>query len=152
MFDHELTAQQKCVRGTLVHGLNNADMDLLDEFENGPTDKLEIQEPIVSNWIACRDDLIRLAQEYERKILVVYPLGNSTPLTQLKSRDQKSNPEAYDLVTDHPGLLPDPDKMRSSSSGVEANVYVWRSDLKDQLKPELWSYREFVEDSLHAWI
>ncbi|PBL03483.1 hypothetical protein ARMGADRAFT_1004219 [Armillaria gallica] len=33
LFDRELTQEEKCVRGTLVHGLTNMDILLLDAFE-----------------------------------------------------------------------------------------------------------------------
>jgi hypothetical protein len=128
LFGRELKAEEKCVQGTLVIGLTESDLDVLDVFE-GDVCLLVSQ--------ICVPKLILSRKEYVRERVAVHPLES---LAGLSSEPSTFTAESL-IMAAPPSELAGP---------VEAQTYVYNS-LSD-LKAELWSFDGFVKNNAWKWV
>ncbi|KAH9850314.1 hypothetical protein C2E23DRAFT_836025 [Lenzites betulinus] len=136
----DLSPEDRTVRGTLVQGLNDRDISLLDLFEG---------------------------DEYTRDVVAVHPLG---PLAQLSpASDQMhtapraapastqtlgAQPDAGDATTDAyvvPRTAPKLPPLQQLAPAVYAQTYIYADSLSG-LSAELWSYDDFVRESAWKWV
>ncbi|PIL35653.1 hypothetical protein GSI_02383 [Ganoderma sinense ZZ0214-1] len=129
----EPPADQRNVRGTLVTGLNDKDIALLDLFEG---------------------------DEYTRESVLVHPLGpftalSSTPVPRTTTPSvgaasiplSQSTTNAYLVPLTAPELPP----LDLLPPPLPAQTYIYAGPLSD-LSPELWSYEDFVRENAWKWV
>ncbi|KAI0306310.1 hypothetical protein B0F90DRAFT_1808046 [Multifurca ochricompacta] len=133
LFERELTPEDKSVRGTLVNGLTNRDVALLDIFEGNA--------PKFTYFVAQRF----WEQEYIRSGVFVHPLS---PFTPVPADAETSDAIEGNLI---PADLPPLPSANELAHTIPAQTYVWCQD-DDDLDKELWSFEEFVRNNAWKWI
>jgi hypothetical protein len=130
MFKGELEPEERSVRGTLVTGLTDADMVLLDIFEGNVRRPLELI--VIPD---CRP------KEYGLKKVFVHPLGTFCDLESDNSLEKSGS-----IVPTSPPPLP-PISDLPDSMEVETYIYARMANLN----PDLWSFEEFVKNNAWKW-
>ncbi|EJF64746.1 hypothetical protein BD309DRAFT_945513 [Dichomitus squalens] len=126
----EPPANELNVRGSLVTGLNDNDIALLDLFEG---------------------------DEYTRENVLVHPLGPLTSLSHtppprtaipnIGSSPSNAATDAYIVPLRAPELPP----LDALPPPLPAQTYIYAGPLRD-LSPELWSYEDFVRENAWKWV
>lgn len=119
------------MRGTLVTGLEEADIELLDIFEGNVR---QVRIPV------CTHIFSPTHQEYIRENISAYPLAAFVPLSSPES------PSAVPLGTPPP--LPPLDSL---TAPIPAQTYVWSQPIS-RLSSNIWEYTDFMRDSAHKWV
>jgi len=120
----DLDFEQRSVRGTLVQGLTEADIEYLDVFEG---------------------------DEYTRETVRVHPLEAIVPLNATISDDiqpQSSGASPTSIAPKDPAPLPERAALTPS---IECQTYIWCHPISE-LEKELWSFAEFVKMNSYKWI
>lgn len=128
--DRKLDQEERSVRGTLVTGLTELDIRVLDMFEGTVCNFSSFFEFFKINLCF---------QEYTREKVDVHPLGPLIGVSNY-SIDQDS------LVPAHPAPLPSLSQM---TNVIKAETYVYRD--KNNLMAELWSFDDFVKNNAWKW-
>ncbi|VDC04759.1 unnamed protein product [Peniophora sp. CBMAI 1063] len=95
---------------------------------------------LTSNDIRLLD--IFEGSEYTRDPVRVHPLGPASPPPLAASH------ATQDFVPATTNPLPKPDEL---APAVQASAYVWSNPVTE-LKPELWSFEDFVRDNAWKWV
>lgn len=117
--------EEDFVQGSLVIGLTEANMTLLDYFEGGVS-VMSAYHPHYSE---------QPSQLYRRESIKIHKLAELAPFVDV---DVKVLSSSIDRV---------PENL---SEKVDAVTYVWAKDMSD-LKKETWSFDEFVVTKLSRW-
>ena len=133
MFNRDLDSDEKSVRGSLVTGLSEEDVRLLDIFEGNVS---------ATSRLRCPHKETPSSQQYTRQAVSVYPLG---PLINIRDMPPI---EAKSLVPTTPPLMPTLDSL---TSPIEADTYVWCLP-PSELWTKLWTFEEFVKFNAWKWI
>ncbi|KAH6909096.1 hypothetical protein BKA70DRAFT_1371768 [Coprinopsis sp. MPI-PUGE-AT-0042] len=130
--NRELTSLEKLVRGTLVSGLSEEDMNRLDHFEG------DVSSKIVE--CAHHRSLASVSpQEYDLIDVQVHPLADIGPLSAQPGKDDA-------LIGLHAAPLPSPENL---APAVQVKTYVFK--FVDRLQVELWDFDDFVKNSASRW-
>lgn len=135
----DLTPEDRTVRGTLVRGLTENDVRLLDTFEGD----VSTRRSLIQRHKLTRRAM--LLQEYVRNVVSVHPLA---PFMSLSS----SSADAAIVPTTPPPLTPEiMASLSATHPPIEANTYIWIQPV-NELKPELWDFAEFVRETAWKWV
>lgn len=134
MFSRQLTPEERSVRGSLVTGLNESDMWLLDIYEGDVRHvSVDFHTVRISNnqWL----------QEYTREVVSVHPLSAPTTLS----------PQIYGHQTSLPNAAPHSHSPASLPPPIRAQAYIWCKP-PTWLTPSLWSFEDFVNNNAWKWV
>lgn len=131
MFNRELSPEDKSVRGSLVLGLSESDVRLLDVFEGDVCFSITLLHITVIHT----DD-----QEYTRDLVPVYPISPYSTLSP-HTPGHQSIPAAVPH-THSPSTLPPP---------IFVHTYIWCQPVS-QLTPSLWNFEDFVKNNAWKWV
>ena len=84
-------------------------------------------------------------QEYIREVVTVYPLEEPTPLENFIDEEEHDK----NLLARMAPAQPADELVSADRAEVETETYVYRD--ASNLKPELWSFREFVQNNAWKW-
>ncbi|KAI6042508.1 hypothetical protein EDC04DRAFT_2658480 [Pisolithus marmoratus] len=133
LFDRDLEEDERCVRGSLISGLTDEDVRLLDVFEGDASIKIA--------GVAFGHRLIISIKEYTRELAVGYPLGPLVSLYDVPPTDAMES-----LVTTTAAS-----QCLEPGRGMEVHTYVWCKSTFE-LRPEPWTFGDFVRQSAWKWI
>jgi hypothetical protein len=133
MFDRDLNLEEKSVRGSLVTGLSEKDVQLLDIFEGDVSNVVRFEMSPQGN--PC-------SQQYTREVVSVHPLSTLINIRDIPPIEAKS------LVPTTPPPIP---ALASLTNTVEVETYVWCLS-PSKLRATLWTFEEFVKHSAWKWI
>lgn len=127
----DLSPEDRTVRGTLVKGLTDEDVELLDTFEGNVRYRHTFHILLLTSN----------PQEYSREIVSVHPLGPFIPLST----------SSADIAPTTPPPIPPLSTISSTHPPIQTHIYIW-SDALGQLKSDIWEFAEFVRTNAWKWV